>query len=107
MTVCPAGPPHCDHAVIQDAVDAANDGDVIKVATDVYTDVHSRPSPPGYAGPAVITQVVYISKTVTLRGGYTAPGFADPPDPEANPTTLDAQGQGRVLVYRRQRQPND
>jgi uncharacterized repeat protein (TIGR01451 family) len=41
--------------------------------------------------------VVYISKTVAIRGGYTAPDFSDPPDPEANPTTLDAQGQGRVL----------
>jgi hypothetical protein len=71
LTVCPAGPPDCDHARIQDAVDAAGHGDA--------------------------TQVVYISKTVTLRGGYAAPDFSEPPDPQANPTTLDAQGQGRVL----------
>jgi hypothetical protein len=41
--VCPAGPPACDYAVIQDAVDVAGDGDSIKVATGVYTGTHSRP----------------------------------------------------------------
>jgi hypothetical protein len=99
FTVCPAGPPTCDYSTIQDAVDAAGDGDTIQVATGVYTDVQRRAAPVGYLGPpasGIITQVVYISKTVTIRGGYT-PSFADPADPEANPTTLDAQGQGRVI----------
>ncbi len=85
---------------VQYAVDAAEDEDLIKVATGVYTGVHARLSPTGYGMPPtsrIITQVVYISKTATIRGGYTTPGFTDPPDPEANPTTLDAQGQGRVL----------
>jgi hypothetical protein len=88
LTVCPAGPPDCGYAVIQDAVDAASDGDVIKIATGIYTAMNN------YGG---LAQVVYISKTVTIRGGYIAPDFAEPPDPEANPTTLDAQGQGRVF----------
>jgi hypothetical protein len=74
---------------VQYAVDAANDEDIIKVATGVYTDMHLRNG---------ITQTVYISKTVTIRGGYSAPGFFEPPDPETNPTTLDAQRQGRVLA---------
>jgi parallel beta-helix repeat protein len=39
--------------------------------------------------------VVYISKTVTIRGGYNADFSAW--DPDTYPTTLDAQGQGRVL----------
>ncbi len=97
-TVCLAGPPACQYSSVQAAVDAAGPDDVIKVAAGVYSDVHGRPAPPGYVGPAVITQAVYLSKTVSIRGGYTTTnGFADPPDPAAHPTTLDAQGQGRVL----------
>jgi hypothetical protein len=98
-TVCPVGPPTCDYAVLQEAADAAGTGDTIKVAAGIYDDVHSHAAPPGYQGPGVITQVLYLSRTITLRGGYTVSnGFADPPDPIANPTTLNAQGQGRVLV---------
>jgi hypothetical protein len=72
---------------VQDAVDAASDDDVIKVAAGTYTDIHARTG---------VTQVVYIDKSVTIRGGYTT-AFTDPPDPAANLTTLDAQGLGRVL----------
>ena len=86
LRVCPAGPPTCDYASVQAAVDAADDGDVVKVAAGVYTGVSAR---------AGVTQVVYISKTVTIRGGYTTANWTTP-DPAANPTTLDAQGQGRV-----------
>ncbi len=97
-TVCPAGPPACDYATVQEAVDAAGSGDVVKVAAGLYTDVQPRSSPPGYNGPSVITQVVYLTRSLTLRGGYTTSnGFADPPDPVANRTILDAGGQGRVL----------
>ncbi len=85
ITVCLSG--GCDHTSIQAAVDAANDGDVIKVATGTYTGVTAREG---------VTQVVYINKSVTIRGGYTT-ACTEPPDPEANPTTLDAQQQGRVL----------
>jgi len=100
LTVCPAGPPDCQYDSLQAAVDAAGEGDVLKVAAGIYTDVQSRPVPPGYPLPpasGTITQVVYLDKTLTVRGGYTAPGFVDPPDPETSLTTLDAQGQGRVL----------
>ncbi|MBC8447131.1 MAG: hypothetical protein H8D78_05225, partial [Chloroflexi bacterium] len=87
LRVCPAGPPACDYTSLQEAVDAAHDGDVIKVATGTYTDVHQRGG---------LTQVVYVSKTVTIGGGYTTTNWHTP-DPQANPTTLDAQGQGRVV----------
>ena len=84
-TVCASG---CDHTTIQAAVDAADDGDVIKVAEGIYTDLHLR---------GAITQVVYVSTTVTIRGGYTT-AFTEPPDPDAHPTTIDANGLGRGLV---------
>ena len=84
---CTGVPSPC-YTTVQAAVDAADaPHDVIKVATGAYTAVNS------YNG---LAQVVYISKTVTIRGGYTA-AFTEPPDPEANPTTLNAQGGGRVL----------
>ena len=84
LHVCPGG---CDYASVQAAVDAANDGDVIKVATGTYTGVTAR---------AGVTQVVYISKTITIRGGYAITDW-NTSNPVSYPTTLDAQGQGRVL----------
>lgn len=81
---------------VQAAVDAAGGDETIKVAGGTYTGVQVRPAPPGYTGSLVITQVVYLSKTLAIRGGYTTANWATS-DPEANPTTLDAEGQGRVL----------
>jgi hypothetical protein len=68
-------------------VDKAGDGDVIKVAAGKYTGINTKGGKP---------QVVYIDKSVTIRGGYTTTNWTTP-DPVANPTTLDAQGNGRVL----------
>jgi hypothetical protein len=85
LHVCPSG---CAFASIQSAVDAADPGAVIKVATGTYTDIHIRDG---------ITQVVYVNKSVTLQGGYMAADWTTP-DPAANPTTLDAQRKGRGLV---------
>ena len=85
--MCPTGSPTCDYDYIQDAVDKAVNGDVIKVAAGTYTDINTK-------GGTV--QVVYLDKSITIRGGYTT-NFTEPPDPEANPTTLDAKGKGRVL----------
>jgi hypothetical protein len=47
---------------MQYAVDQVSDGDEIRVAAGIYTGISAR---------ADVTQVVYISKTVTVRGGYT------------------------------------
>jgi parallel beta-helix repeat protein len=88
LTVCQTGPPDCQYTSIQEAVDAAGTGDLIKVAGGTYTGVHKR----GH-----LRQVVYIDKTVTIRGGYNATDFSLPPDPETNQTTLDADEQGRVI----------
>jgi parallel beta-helix repeat protein len=96
--VCTTGSNPC--RTIQHAVDVADVGDSILIASGVYTDVQDRPVPPGYRWPpasGLIAQVVYITKTLTLRGGYTS-DFSEPPDPQTNPTTVDAQGAGRTLV---------
>ena len=87
LHVCPAGPPTCDYTTIQEAVDVANAGDVIKVASGAYDDVNNHGG---------LAQVVYVNRSVTIRGGYATTNW-DTPDPEANPTTLDARGQGRVI----------
>jgi parallel beta-helix repeat protein len=75
-------------ATVQHAVDAAEPGDEIRVASGVYSDVQAR---------AGISQVAAISKTVTLRGGYTTTNWTTA-YPISQPTTLDAHGEGRVLT---------
>jgi parallel beta-helix repeat protein len=84
---------------VQYAVDTALDGEEVHVATGIYTGVQGRPAPPGYFNPPtsnIITQVVYITKTVTVRGGYKADFSAWNPDLYS--TTLDAEGKGRVFA---------
>jgi uncharacterized repeat protein (TIGR01451 family) len=80
---------------VQYAVDRASEGDTIKVASGVYTGVSVRPRD-DFTTTGVVTQVVYVSKTVTIRGGYTTTNWMVS-DPDANPITLDAQGRGRVF----------
>jgi fibronectin-binding autotransporter adhesin len=75
------------YPTIQGAVDASTDpSDVIKMAG--YCSATNS-----YGG---LSQVVYLSKTLTLRGGYTTTDWLVP-DPAANPTTLDAEGNGRGI----------
>jgi hypothetical protein len=72
---------------VQYAVDQAWMGDEIRVASGVYTGVNS------YGGQS---QQVYISKSITVRGGYTTTNWATA-DPEAYVTVLDAQRAGNVI----------
>jgi hypothetical protein len=76
------------YTTIQAAIDAADaDDDLVKVAAGTYAGVNAR---------AGVTQTVYISKSLTIQGGYTTTNWITP-DSAANPTTLDAVSQGRVL----------
>ena len=76
-----------DYATVQAAVDAAQDGDLVKVA-GYCSGVESR---------ANVSQTVYISKSITLRGGYTVTDWTVP-DPVAHTTVLDAEQRGRGLT---------
>jgi hypothetical protein len=75
-----------DASAVQSAVDSANPGDTIKVA-GYCAGIQSREG---------TTQTVYISKTLTVQGGYTVTNWITP-YPITQPTTLDAQELGRVL----------
>jgi hypothetical protein len=73
---------------IQYAVDQAASGDEVRIAAGAYTGINTQGSQ---------SQVVYIAKSISLRGGYTPSNWGTP-DPVANPTTLDAESQGRVVT---------
>jgi hypothetical protein len=73
---------------VQEAVDAAAEGDEIRVAAGTYSGVTTRDDE---------VQIVYISKTVDIRGGYTTTHWSRP-HAEANLAILDAQRAGRVLT---------
>jgi hypothetical protein len=75
------------YADVQSAVDDAPPGTEVRVASGVYT--HTN----GHGGSV---QALYISKTLTVRGGYAITNWNEP-DPHGNPTILNAQAQGRVI----------
>jgi hypothetical protein len=79
---------------VQEAVDSASEGGVIKVVAGTYTGVQVRPRNDTTTG--VVTRVVYVSKTVTIQGGYTTSNWTTA-DPEARATIVDAENQGRVF----------
>jgi len=94
--VCRTVHSSCDFSTIQGAINAAKDGDTIKVAGGVYDDVFEQPWDVDTYYPYTPTQVAFISKTLTIRGGYAAGSWVQP-NPAANPTTLDGKGQGRGI----------
>ena len=74
-------------ANIQEAVSAATTGDRILVAGGYYTDTDV----------AAMGYLVGITESITIQGGYDE-YFSTPPNSDANPTMLDAQGNGRVIL---------
>ena len=83
------------YATIQEAVDTAESFDTIKVAAGTYSDLSVR-ARLDYTTTGEVTQVVYLTKSLTLQGGYS-PLDWETSDPQANPTILDAQSKGRVI----------
>ncbi|MBN2006662.1 MAG: tandem-95 repeat protein [Anaerolineae bacterium] len=84
-----------DYASVQDAVDASNQStDVVKIA-GYCAGVLVRPRN-DIVTTGVVSQVVYLTKTLTLQGGYTATDFTTP-YPLLQPTILDALNRGRVV----------
>ena len=88
---CGGGVPNC-YASLQEAVDAAAPGDEIRAAAGTYTDLSVRPRR-DITTTGFVTQTLYLSKTVTVRGGYSSNFSTRNPDLYA--TILDAQGKGR------------
>ena len=80
---------------LQYAVNQSAANDEIRIAAGEYTGVLDHAAPAGYT-PATVKQVVYIDKSVTLRGGFTTANWATP-NPAANVTTINAQGGGRCV----------
>jgi len=76
-----------DAAAVQLAIDAATAGGEVLVAGYCL----------GVQNVGGTDQTAYIDKELTLRGGYTVTNWLDS-DPLANPTTLDANELGRVVV---------
>jgi parallel beta-helix repeat protein len=67
---------------VQHAVDAAGEGDEIRVATGTYTGTGD--------------EVLRVEKTVTIRGGYTVAKWSVS-DPNSNVTVLDGEDARRVI----------
>ena len=86
-STCTGGVPSPCYTSIQKAVDTANPGDLILIATGIYSDIHTRQG---------ITQVVYISKSLALRGGYNE-DFTEW-DPDKFPTYVFPRLLGRGIV---------
>jgi hypothetical protein len=74
-------------ATVQYTVDVAEADAEIRIAAGSYTGVSTR---------AGLTQMVYLSKTVKLLGGYTTSNW-NTAYPLTQTSTLNAQGQGRVI----------
>ncbi len=80
------GGSHSDYDTVQAAIDAASGSGSEVWASGLCGSLSTRGGQ---------TQIGYISKTLTLRGGYNADFSVH--DPAQYPTVLDSQGLGRVF----------
>lgn len=71
------------YSTIQAAINAAVNGDEIRVAADLYQSATSTP-------------VLSVTKSITISGGYTTNNW-NTPDPLLNDTILDGNSNGRVV----------
>ncbi len=79
----------------QYAINEASPGDVIKIAAGTYSTVTTNAftTTSAYS----FTQIAFISKTLTIQGGYTLTNWTTA-DPAANPTVFDAHHAGRGIT---------
>ncbi len=78
---------------LQQAMNQAQNGDLIKIAEGTYLDLGAT-----LYRSSLITATAFISKSVTLQGGYQTTNWQkSPPDHPTHPTILDPQGQGRAI----------
>jgi parallel beta-helix repeat protein len=92
LYVAPDG--HCGgakpcYSTIQDAVNAAVNGDEIRVATGTYSQVST--------GKGITAVVRIVDKKITLTGGYTTANW-NTSNPTANPTVIDPNDAG-IGIY--------
>jgi hypothetical protein len=91
---CDASETPC--ASVQYAVDRANPGDAVLIAGGMYTDTSSRSAPPGFIYENPIISNAYITKSLTLRGGFTTTNWTVS-HPATSTTILDARDADRVI----------
>ena len=81
---------------IQYAVHEAAEGDEVRIAAGTYTGSHQVWAI-GVGKLTTMTQVAIVTKSLSLRGGYTT-GDWDTSDPDQNETIIDAEGYGRGVT---------
>jgi len=81
---------------VQYAVHEAAEGDEVRIAAGTYTGTQ-QVSAIGAGQVTTMTQVVIVTKSLTLRGGYTT-GDWSTSAPALNETIIDAEGYGRAVT---------
>ncbi|NJN92670.1 MAG: DUF11 domain-containing protein [Anaerolineales bacterium] len=85
---------------IQQAVNQASPGDLIKIDQGVYSQVYTDILTTTYKG-LTLTQIAFVDRPVILQGGYakdnTGGWDETPPNHISQTTTLDPQGLGRAI----------